>query len=100
MHYVILISCFLSVIINALIYRRITATYMVGSLEEITPCCIAEEPPLPEEPTPLVTIPMVQEVYGGAWKNQTGIPWTPPAPLPEPVKPVVRGPLERPQGFV
>lgn len=99
-------------VLNYLIYKRILATCIIGSAEELEPttshcCCevITEllNPVLDQDEAhdpPLVTIPMVEEVYS-AWKNQKEIPWVPPIKTPEPInKPPNRGPLARPDGFI
>lgn len=102
MEYLLGVISLISLVFNYFIYRRITATYMVGTVEELC-CCkveqIESEPVEAHEP-PLVTVPMVQDVYG-AWKNQKEIPWVPPVKTPEPInKPPNRGPLARPDGFI
>lgn len=96
-----------SLVFNILIYKRVTATYPLGSVEEfelapaIYCCCKVDEQPEPEpeeahDPQPVVS----QDVYG-AWRNQKEIPWVPPTKAPEPiVKAPNRGPLARPDGFV
>lgn len=105
----------ISLVINTLMYRRIIATYPVGTVEEfdlapvqqyadpVCQCigCKVEERTEPEQvevhdPPPA----MAQGVYS-AWKNQTEIPWVPPTKTPEPiVKTPDREPLARPDGFV
>jgi len=98
----------ISLVLNILIYKRITATYVVPSVEEfdlapvIYCCCKVDEQPEQEQPVeahdpqPVVS----QDVYG-AWRNQKEIPWIPPTKAPEPiVKAPNRPPLARPDGFV
>lgn len=112
MLYLLLGLITISLVFNVLIYKRITASWPVGSVDEfdlVTTelvqghccCCKVDEQPEVEQveahdPQPVVS----QDVYG-AWRNQTEIPWVPPTKAPEPiVKPPNRGPLARPDGFV
>jgi hypothetical protein len=99
-----------SIVLNVLIYKRITASLSIGSVEEFdlvtaefVPghccCCKADEQPeieSVEAPQPVVP----QDVYG-AWKNEKDIPWVPPIKTPEPlIQTPNRAPLARPDGFV
>lgn len=110
MVYLIEIMSVISLIFNYLIYKRVNATYMVGTLEELAPsayyCCCSKDVHLEpsyelstEGSSPTVTEPMVQETYQ-AWTNRKEIPWIPPTPVPEPIKTPNREPLARPDGFV
>lgn len=106
MDYAIIVISILSLVLNVLMYRRITATYPVPTVDEIGPFeslplvteiekeaeKVSEEPP--------VTVKKVEEVYQG-WRNQRDIPWTNPSVPSAPVKQqTVKGPLQRPDGFV
>lgn len=112
MIYLIGVLTLVSLTLNGLMYRRITATYPLGDVKELEPttshdCCdsiirylegfaVAEEA---HDPPPAPT-PVPSDTYS-AWKNQTNIPWVPPTKLPEPiVKAPDRGPLARPDGFI
>lgn len=96
--------------LNYAIYRRITATYLLGSVEEteLSPyfcrcmTVIGEVESQPEQTEAHDPQPAVASTHDyGAWKNQKEIPWIPPMKAPEPiVKPPNRGPLARPDGFV
>lgn len=100
----------ISLILNYLIYKRITATYPLGLLETVELDIVVERLQ-PEEmelesqeeahDPPPVTIPMVKEVYQG-WRNQTGIPAIPAVAPPAPIttQSPNRPPLARPDGFV
>lgn len=99
-----------SLVLNYLVYRRVTASYVVGTLEELEPaeyCCCKEVikllESLPSEDEahdpPPVTVAMVQGVYS-AWSNQKEIPWVPPTAPPEPINKAPNKPLERPDGFI
>lgn len=106
MVYLLEVISLISLVLNYMIYKKVTATYMVGTLEELTApaifCCCSKAEHLEPEPEPqekAAPVPMVQDVYQ-AWTNQKDIPWVPPTPTPEPVKPLNRGPLERPGGFI
>lgn len=112
MEYIIGAFSLVSLVLNYIIYQRITSSYVVGTVEELAPAeyCSCKEvvellklqlekeeahDPL-SQPTPMVT----KEVYS-AWKNQKEIPWIPPTTPPEPLnKAPNRGPLARPDGFV
>lgn len=96
--------------LNYWIYRRVTATYPLGTVEEtelapIHHCCEAvieylESQKQPEVINNLPVAPSVVPDYG-AWKNEKEIPWVPPVKAPEPIiKAPNRGPLARPDGFV
>lgn len=104
MLYLIMVVSLISLGFNITIYKRITATYVVGSVEEfqletVEPL-IEPEPVVEEAHDPPITTAMVQEVYS-AWKNQKEIPWVPPTKAPEPlIEAPNRGPLARPDGFV
>jgi F420-dependent methylenetetrahydromethanopterin dehydrogenase len=108
MEYFIGVVSVISLILNALMYRRITTTYVVGSVEEFEASsahwcqCEATKPvesevhvtvnPPKSEPKPAQS--------NSAWENRTGIP-VGPERKPEPaLKPITRGPLERPDGFI
>lgn len=107
MVYLIVVISLISLVLNYRVYKKVTATYMVGTLEEFTvptylcSCSNVEhfEPEEPEQEEKSIVTPMVQNDYQ-AWTNKKDIPWVPPTSIPEPVKPSIRGPLERPPGFV
>ena len=98
-----------SLALNYLIYRRITATYVIGSVEEfelatahMCQCKAAVELPQPAPEVVNDPEPPKQntEAYQ-AWTNRTGIPMVPAVKPPEPIKKAPnRGPLARPDGFV
>lgn len=113
MNYLIGLISLVSLTVNYLIYRRITATCVLGSvetfdLEPVHDCCkaiiehfeskneVKVEAPLPTQ----VPLPSNSDVHS-AWKNQKDIPWVPPVKVPEPIiQTPNRGPLARPDGFV
>jgi hypothetical protein len=126
MEYVIGVISLIILGTNIAIYRRITASYPVGVLEELDPvtcvcgalpgetcrpgcdprphcCCeaVIEHLNKPVETDIEVNVkPKNPEAYS-AWVNRTGIPMVPPTKKPEPiVKPPKRAPLARPDGFV
>jgi hypothetical protein len=109
MEFVIGAISLVSLALNLLIYRRITASYPVGSVEEVELepviycCCKVDEQKDPE-PEPEIKSNSAQAVDPNAyvaWKNQREIPWSPPVKPPEPViRTPNRGPLARPDGFV
>lgn len=109
MDYIVGAISLASLVLNYVLYRRVTARYPIGYVEELqfTPisCCCKSDVELLElkgeapNPPP-VTAPMVQEVYSG-WKNEKGIPWVYPTKTPDPIiNTPNRGPLARPDGFV
>jgi hypothetical protein len=98
-----------SLTLNYLIYRRITATYVIGSVEEFElatahfcQCETVVEHPQPEQEPVQDPEPPKQSVEAyQAWTNRQGIPWVPPVKPPEPIKKAPnRGPLARPDGFI
>lgn len=109
MDYIVGVISLVTLGLNYLIYRRITATYSLGSVEtlELSPshcCCEAViehlESNKPQDEAHDPPPPAPKQDYG-AWKNESGIPWVPPVKAPEPiVKAPNRGPLARPDGFV
>lgn len=94
-----------SLALNILIYKRVTATYPVGVLEEFETEKIELEPEL-EEPVEEVPEAPVKSVEGQSnyqgWVNKTNIPlFESVSPPPPSIKePVNRAPLARPDGFV
>jgi hypothetical protein len=110
MDYILGAISLVSLALNYWIYRRVTASYSLGTVEELEPvtshcCCEAviehlssanqEESPLPPDP------PKQNPDAHQAWVNRQGIPWVPPVKTPEPIiKTPDRGPLARPDGFV
>lgn len=109
MEYVIGAISLVSMILNYMIYRRITTTYVLGSVSRnfgfepvLEACCCKNINPIESEPEEAYDPPVAvsQEAYS-AWKNQKEIPWIPPTKAPEPiVKPPNRGPMARPDGFI
>lgn len=108
MDYILGAISLLSLGLNYWIYRRVTATYPLGTVEEtnlepIHDCCkvILEFLHSESEEDPVPTSASQQAQDYGAWKNEKGIPWSPPIKPPEPIiKAPNRGPLARPDGFV
>lgn len=102
------ISLFL-LVINMLMYRRITATFSLGTVEELKPatyhCCCEViigylESSNQEVSQDILPVAKSTATYS-AWKNQKEIPWAPPVKPPEPiVQTPNRGPLARPDGFI
>ena len=98
----------ISLVINVLIYRRIIATYPLGSVDELEPahhCCEAVigylESPKEEKAHEPIPEPKTNPESYQAWTNRKGIPMIPPTTPPKPiVKTPDRGPLARPDGFV
>lgn len=94
-----------SLVLNYVIYRRVSASYSVGTIEEleVTPvnCCCSKlasesvQEPIKDE----INTEPVQADYG-PWKNQKNIPWISPSVPQAPIKTVEKGPLARPDGFV
>src|SRR5688572_3257075 len=94
----------ISLILNVLIYLKVrdSQSPVIFNITNVEPPELEVEP----EPTveahdpPLVTVPMVQDVYQG-WKNQAGIPWVEPVKPPASIKQAPnQAPLARPDGFV
>lgn len=106
MEYIIGAISLTSLLLNFLVYKKIKASEALTAYQELSVEYIEPEireaeveevlPPVEQH----VTIQQVEDVYNG-WRNQKGISWSGPtsAPLP-PLPPKVRGPLERPDGFV
>lgn len=113
MDYIVGVISLVTLGLNYFLYKRITATYPVGTLEETVldpvdyhDCCkVIIEHLNPPNPPEVKEVPKPPEVKNSdaysPWKNQTGIPMVPQMKPPEPiVQPPNRGPLARPDGFV
>lgn len=106
MEYVIGLISLVILGLNYQIYRRVTATYSLGTVEELelTPshcCCEAVIEHLNSDKKEEAPKPKKNPEAHQAWVNRTGIPMVPAVKAPEPiVKPPKRAPLARPDGFV
>lgn len=104
MEYIFGAISIISLAISAWTYRKLQDAVKPVYIDvTVEPIIEPEEPEVVAEiePAQPVKPAVVQEVYQG-WRNQKGIPaYEPISPPPAPVaQPKVRGPLERPDGFV
>lgn len=108
MEYFIGLVSLISLGLNYLIFRRVTATYPIGTVEEFefAPAhfCQCEAVKIEESETEpeVETTPSASKTHDySAWRNEQNIPWSVPVKKPEPIiKTPDRGPLARPDGFV